>query len=97
VPLLTRWTPGVAVDTGTGWLLHAGDGYFFHAETDPVRPHSTPFARVFQNIVQVDGPARRTNQARLRHLRATHGAEVEVFSAHCQVELSRYAPAADTA
>jgi glyoxylase-like metal-dependent hydrolase (beta-lactamase superfamily II) len=92
VPLAghTRGHTAVAVDTGEGWLLHAGDAYFFHGETDPVRPHSTVFLKVFQNLVQVDGPARRANQARLRELRAAHDGTVEIFSAHDEVELARY-------
>jgi len=92
VPLAghTRGHTAVAVDTGDGWLLHAGDAYFFHGETDPVRPRSTPFLRAFQNLVHVDGPARKANQARLRELRAAHDGTVEVFSAHDEVELARY-------
>jgi len=99
VPLAghTRGHAGVAIDTGTGWLLHAGDAYFFHGETDPVRPRSTPFLRLFQNLVQVDGPARRANQARLRELRAAHSNQIEVFSAHDQVELTRHDQAAEPA
>jgi glyoxylase-like metal-dependent hydrolase (beta-lactamase superfamily II) len=33
----TRGHAGIAVDTGDGWLLHAGDSYFFHGELDPVK------------------------------------------------------------
>jgi glyoxylase-like metal-dependent hydrolase (beta-lactamase superfamily II) len=91
----TRGHTGVAVDTGTGWLLHAGDAYFFHNETDPVRPRSTPFLRLFQNLVQINGPARRTNQARLRDLRTAHDDRVDIFCAHDQTELTRHAPAAE--
>ena len=31
----TRGHAGVAVDTGNGWLLNAGDSYFFHGQVDP--------------------------------------------------------------
>jgi glyoxylase-like metal-dependent hydrolase (beta-lactamase superfamily II) len=91
----TRGHTGVAVDTGTGWLLHAGDAYFFHDETDPVRPRCTPFLRVFQNLVQVNGPVRRANLARLRDLRAAHHDRVDIFSAHDHTELTRHTPAAE--
>ncbi|WP_344877403.1 MBL fold metallo-hydrolase [Allokutzneria multivorans] len=80
----------VAVDTGEKWLLHAGDAYMFHGETDPVRPRSTPGLAAFQNLMQVDGLARRENQRRLRELRANHGDEVEIFSAHDHSELAAY-------
>ncbi|GAA3234936.1 MBL fold metallo-hydrolase [Actinocorallia longicatena] len=78
----TRGHVGVAVDTGDGWLLHAGDSYFFHGEVDPVKPHSTPGLRLFQTVVQVDGKARHANQRRLHELAAAHGKEVTIFSAH---------------
>ncbi|HEX8631205.1 MAG TPA: MBL fold metallo-hydrolase [Catenuloplanes sp.] len=96
VPLAghTRGHTGVAVDTGSGWLLHAGEAYFFHGETDPVRPHSTPVLRVFPIIMQTDGAARRANVARLGELRATHGDRVDIVSAHDHVELSRHRRAA---
>jgi glyoxylase-like metal-dependent hydrolase (beta-lactamase superfamily II) len=97
VPLAghTRGHTGVAVDTGDGWLLHAGDAYFFHGEVDPARPRSTPFLSLFQTMVQIDGPARRANQARLRELRAAHADEIEIFCAHDEVELARYHRATD--
>jgi glyoxylase-like metal-dependent hydrolase (beta-lactamase superfamily II) len=91
----TRGHCAVAVDTGAGWLLHAGDAYFFHDETDPTRPRCTPGLRAFQALVQIDGPARRANQARLRELRAAHDDSVGIFSAHDHVELARYGRAAE--
>ncbi|MGC9671286.1 MBL fold metallo-hydrolase [Planosporangium sp. 12N6] len=97
VPLAghSRGHTGVAIDTGDRWLLHAGDAYFFHGEADPVRPASTPFLGLFQTMVQIDGRARRANQARLRELRAAHGDRVEVFCAHDEVELARYTRTAE--
>ena len=94
VPLAghTHGHTAVAVDTGEKWLLHAGDAYMFHDETDPVNPRSTPGLAFFQNLMQVDGTARKGNQRRLRELRASHGDEVEIFSAHDHAELRRYAP-----
>jgi glyoxylase-like metal-dependent hydrolase (beta-lactamase superfamily II) len=86
----TRGHTAVAVDTGSGWLLHAGDAYFFHGESEPAFPRSTPFLRLFQHMVQIDGPARLGNQARLRDLRAGHDDRVEIFSAHDPVELVRH-------
>ncbi|MBE1490208.1 MBL fold metallo-hydrolase [Plantactinospora soyae] len=81
---------GVAVDTGARWLLHAGDAYFFHRETDPEGPRSTLGLRLFQRKVQVDGSARRHNQVRLLQLRAAHGERIDIFSAHDPVELERH-------
>ncbi|NBE50246.1 MBL fold metallo-hydrolase [Streptomyces boluensis] len=81
---------GVAVDTGDGWLLHAGDAYFFHGETDPAHPRSTPGLRLFQTLVETERTARLHNQERLLELARTAGDEVAIFSSHDPVELARH-------
>jgi len=93
VPLAghTRGHAGVAVDTGDGWLLHAGDSYFFRGQVDPVSPHCPPGLRVFESLVQTERRTRLDNQRRLRELVAAHGSEVTVFSAHDAVEYRRLA------
>jgi glyoxylase-like metal-dependent hydrolase (beta-lactamase superfamily II) len=90
VPLAghTRGHCGVAVDTGDGWLLHAGDGYYFHGQLETPR-HRPAGIGVFETLAQVDGRARIANQERLRDLVSAHGTEVTVFSAHDGVELER--------
>lgn len=90
VPLAghTRGHVGVAVDTGEGWLLHAGDAYFYHAEMHE-RPYCTPALAAFQIAMQADGITRRHNQDRLRELVGQHSSEVTVFSGHDPVELDR--------
>lgn len=85
----TRGHAGVAVDTGAGWLLHAGDSYFAHGAVDPVRPHTPLLLRRFEATVQMDRRARLDNQRRLRELVSRHGAEVSVFSAHDAAEFHR--------
>ncbi|KZB87321.1 MBL fold metallo-hydrolase [Amycolatopsis regifaucium] len=88
VPLAghTRGHTGVAVDTGDGWLLHAGDAYFFHGQLDPVKPHCPPGMTAFQNMVQTLRKPRLENVERLRELSREHADEVTVFSAHSPVE-----------
>ncbi|MEA5358914.1 MBL fold metallo-hydrolase [Amycolatopsis sp., V23-08] len=90
VPLTghTRGHTGVAIDTGDGWLLHAGDAYFFHGQLDPVAPHCPPGMTAFQNLVQTKRGARLENLARLQELVKDHQDEVAVFSAHSPVELA---------
>jgi glyoxylase-like metal-dependent hydrolase (beta-lactamase superfamily II) len=92
VPLVghTRGHCAVAVRQGTGWLLHAGDAYFFHGEMDTVAPRCTPGLAFFQWLVAVDNRARLDNQARLRELVRDHGSEVRVFSAHDPAELDSF-------
>lgn len=91
VPLTghTRGHAGIAVRTEKGWLLHAGDAYFHHAEMDPTAPRCPPGLRLFQRLAAVDDGDRRRNQERLRDLVRREGS-VEIHSAHCPVEFDRY-------
>ncbi|MFO7566084.1 MAG: MBL fold metallo-hydrolase [Enhygromyxa sp.] len=91
IPLLghTRGHCGVAVRTESGWLLHAGDAYFFHGEMAE-RYHCTPGLRLFQRLAAVDDRLRRENQARLRELVRDHGSQVRVHCAHCPVEFQAH-------
>src|SRR4051812_21262621 len=68
VPLAghTSGHAGVAIDTPAGWLLHAGDAYFFHREMDPDAPSCTPGLAAYQRLMEVNRRARLGNQARLR-------------------------------
>lgn len=81
---------GVAIKTGEKWLLHAGDAYFFHGETQS-RKNCPSGLSLFQSLMQTDKAARLSNQDRLRTLVADHGDEIETISAHDPVELARYA------
>ncbi|HJQ46639.1 MAG TPA: MBL fold metallo-hydrolase [Amycolatopsis sp.] len=90
VPLAghTRGHAGVAVDTGDGWLLHAGDSYFYHREIDPVTPTIPLGLKLFEASVQMVRGPRLENQQRLRELART--GEVGIFSAHDPVDLRRF-------
>lgn len=87
----SRGHAGVAVDTGDGWLLHAGDAYFFHGEMDPAGPRCTLGFRAFQSLVAFDDERRKWNQRRLLALVREHGHEVRVFSAHDAAEFASFA------
>jgi glyoxylase-like metal-dependent hydrolase (beta-lactamase superfamily II) len=89
VPLAghTRGHSAVAVQTDRGWLLHAGDAYFHHAEMDPDARRCPPLLNVFQRVMQVEGAQRTQNQERLRQLHRESAGEVRVFSAHDATEL----------
>ena len=73
---------GIAVDTGEGWMLDAGDAYFFHDELNPDRPHCTPGLRLYQAALDKDRRSRLDNQERLRELRRGYGAEIGIFCSH---------------
>ena len=78
---------GVAIDTGEGWVLNAGDAYFYRRELDRDRRRCTPGLRFYQTFMEVDRDARFLNQARLRDLRHDYSAGVRVFCSHDQKEL----------
>lgn len=93
---------GVAMRRGAGWLLQAGDAYFYHQELDPNRPRCTPGLRFYQWMMEKDRKARLHNQARLRALRQEHGGDITICCSHDphefdalreQVEPSVLAPA----
>jgi glyoxylase-like metal-dependent hydrolase (beta-lactamase superfamily II) len=91
VPLVghTLGHSGVAVRAPDGWLLHAGDAYFYHEEMNPHRPRCTPGLRSYQAWMQKDGRLRKLNQERLRELVRLHDQEVRVFCAHDALEFER--------
>ena len=93
VPLIghTLGHAGVAVRAGHGWLLLAGDAYFYRREMDLTRPYCTPGLRMYQTLMEKDRKRRLRNQARLRELKAEHGSEVTVLCSHDPVEFEQLA------
>jgi glyoxylase-like metal-dependent hydrolase (beta-lactamase superfamily II) len=78
---------GVAIRRETGWLLHAGDAYFYRGEMRGARRRCTPGLRAYQRLMEVDATSRMNNQERLRRLSVEHRGEVTVTCAHDPVEL----------
>jgi glyoxylase-like metal-dependent hydrolase (beta-lactamase superfamily II) len=84
----TRGHSGVAVRRPEGgWLLHAGDAYFYNGELS-TPPSYRKGLVAFQKLMAVDDKARIANQRRLRELHVAHP-EVTVFSAHDAAEFDR--------
>lgn len=79
---------GVAVRDGERWLLHAGDGYFFHRQVE-TPPRSPRALQLFQRRADTDRRERVANQERLRALKVAHGDRIELFCAHDAVEFDR--------
>jgi glyoxylase-like metal-dependent hydrolase (beta-lactamase superfamily II) len=82
---------GVAVDTGSGWLLYAADAYFFHGEVGSMERRCPPGMRFYQRMMEVDRRARLMNQEKLRKLSVQRKGDVTIFSAHDRVEFERTA------
>jgi len=92
VPLVghTRGHSAIAVQGDAGWLVHAGDAYFFRGEMDTA-PRCPPALRIFQQKMGVDRFDMERNKERLRLLRLEHPGDIEVFSAHDPLERARHA------
>lgn len=78
---------GVAIDTGSGWVLNAGDAYFYRRELDADRRRCTPGLRFYQRLMDTDRSLRFSNQERLRELKRRHGNEITIFCSHDEKEL----------
>jgi glyoxylase-like metal-dependent hydrolase (beta-lactamase superfamily II) len=77
----TRGHAGVAVDTGKGGLLHAGDAFYTGTEIDPVQPH-TPFIWRLYELGSIAGMPYRENRRRLLELNREHGKDITIFASH---------------
>jgi glyoxylase-like metal-dependent hydrolase (beta-lactamase superfamily II) len=82
---------GVAIRRADGWLLHAGDAYFYRREMREARRHCTPGLRGYQTLMEVSRRDRMTNQERLRALSVERRTDVQVLCAHDPVEFERCA------
>lgn len=81
---------GVAIDTDEGWLLHAGDAYFFRGEIGSPRRRCPPGLRAYQRLMEVDRRARLRNQDRLRRLSLEQRGQVRILCGHDAVEFDRW-------
>ncbi len=89
LPGHTTGHAGVAILTPEGWMLNAGDAYFYRHEMDD-EPACTPGLAAYQRLMEVDREARLYNQDRLREL-AISGRGVRIFCSHDPVELEALA------
>ena len=84
---------GVAVRGEDGWLLHAGDAYFFRGEMALGGYSCTPMLRAYQRVMAANNETRLNNQTRLRELKRAHGREIRLFCAHDSKELEAFSSA----
>jgi glyoxylase-like metal-dependent hydrolase (beta-lactamase superfamily II) len=85
LPGHTAGHAGIAVQSDTGWVLNAGDAYFYRRELDADRRRCTPGLRFYQRLMDTDRSLRFANQERLRDLRQSSA--VTVFCSHDAKEL----------
>jgi glyoxylase-like metal-dependent hydrolase (beta-lactamase superfamily II) len=88
MPGHSRGHAAIAVDTGHGWLVHAGDAYFHRSVTQHGGTSGMPWAlRGVERFIAFDYKRVRANHAILAKL-ARHD-DVTVFSSHDPVEYER--------
>lgn len=78
----TRGHAAVAVRAREGWLLHAGDAFFYQAKVYAPGVARNRILDVYERMLQIDGRARLGNLERLRALAVEHSNEVRLFCAH---------------
>lgn len=81
LPGHTRGHVGVAVDSGAGWLLHAGDAFHVASEIDPVQPKTPPLWWAFE-LSSIVRSAYLDNRRRLVELHRDHGTEMTIVNSH---------------
>jgi glyoxylase-like metal-dependent hydrolase (beta-lactamase superfamily II) len=87
----TRGHAGIAIQTPEGWLLNAGDAYFYRHEMDSDQRRCTPGMRFYQTMMEVDREARLYNQERLRALSRDRSKGVRLFCSHDAIEFKAFA------
>ncbi|BAZ09264.1 beta-lactamase domain-containing protein [Calothrix sp. NIES-4071] len=87
----TRGHAGIAIETSDGWLLHAGDAYFYRDEVGTTKPNCTPGLRAYQWFMEVDRQTRLYNQSKLRTLSLAHSNDVRLFCSHDAIEFDTLA------
>lgn len=87
LPGHTMGHAGIAIDTPDGWLLNAGDAYFYRHEMDE-DPSCTPGLLAYQRMMEEDRPLRLHNQERLRDLANDERSNVKIFCSHDPIEFA---------
>src|SRR4051812_30911835 len=73
---------GVAIRTEAGWLLNAGDAYFYRDEVGLHAYHCPTGLRAYQRLMEARRPDRLRNQERLRELAAARVDDVRIMCSH---------------
>ena len=81
---------GIAIQGNDGWLLHAGDAYFYRGEMRNLSRHCTPGLRLYQNLMETNRRQRLENQSKLRALSVEQAGVIRIFCAHDPVEFEQY-------
>ena len=84
----SRGHTAIAVDTGHGWLVHAGDAYFHSSVIERGNASGVPWAlRAVERFIAFDYERVRANHAMFAELAKRD--HVTIFSSHDPVEYER--------
>ena len=81
LPGHTRGHACVAVDTGSRWILHAGDAFYHHGTLDGRTPVPAP-VRAMERSIAYDAKQVRDNHARLAELHRRTESGLAIVCAH---------------
>ena len=85
LPGHTRGHCGVAVQTQNGWLLHAGDTYYFHKQMHE-NSKTTLMVSLFQRLAHMDHEKAMQTKDRLREVVLQHKEKITVMCSHDTLE-----------
>jgi glyoxylase-like metal-dependent hydrolase (beta-lactamase superfamily II) len=91
----TRGHAGIAIETPAGWLLHAGDAYFYRHEMNTTNRRCTPGLQAYQWMMEVDRHQRLANQDRLFALSRDRSQDVNIFCSHDAIEFQAFSQQPD--
>ena len=95
LPGPTAGHAGVAILTKQGWMLHAGNAYFYRQEVDSVGYRCPLGLRVYQRFMECNHALRLQTRSRLRQLVQAKSNEIRVCSGHDFIELTAYQASAE--
>ncbi|MFC9664601.1 hypothetical protein ACFVJ5_30570 [Nocardia sp. NPDC127606] len=73
---------GVAIDTGDGWLLHAGDAFYHGTTIDAENPRTPLFRQAYSGFNTAARGPYRENQIRLHELLRDRADAVTIVNSH---------------
>ena len=85
LPGHTKGHCGVSIQTSNGWLLHAGDSYYFHKQMDKYSK-APLMVNLFQRFAHIDHEKAMETKNRVRELALQHKDEIIVMCSHDTVE-----------
>ena len=85
LPGHTKGHCGVSLQTSNGWLLHAGDSYYFHKQMGK-HPKTPLMVNLFQLFAHIDHEKAMETKNRVRELALQHIDEITVICSHDTVE-----------